>query len=94
MPSERLLSRRTVCELIDVSDDTLRRMIARGDFPAATHRLGQVERWRHDLVSAWLIVQSNEFAQFFEAFVKRKAPPATGRRGPHGAANNGDEADD
>ena len=88
MPAERLLSRRTVCDLIDVSDDTLRRMVDRGDFPPATHRLGQAERWRDDLVSAWLIVQSVEFSGFFEELVKRKAPPATGRKGAQGTANS------
>lgn len=47
---ERLLSTRTVCELLDISDRGLRRWIAKGIFPPPDVRLGSRLRWKESTI--------------------------------------------
>lgn len=47
---DRLLSTRTVCDLLDVSDRNLRRLVASGRFPKPDLVLGRALKWRKSTV--------------------------------------------
>lgn len=49
-----LISTRSICGLVDVSDRNLRRLIASDRFPHADMRLGRSLRWRASTVRAFL----------------------------------------
>ena len=51
---DRLLSSRTICGLLDISDRQLRRFLATGRFPPADLRLGRSLRWKSSTVRAYL----------------------------------------
>ena len=51
---DRLLSSRSVCLLLDISDRQLRRFLTSGRFPGADVRLGRSLRWRASTVRAFL----------------------------------------
>jgi excisionase family DNA binding protein len=48
------LSRVEVCLLLGVSDDTLTRMIRRGDLPPASHQRGSKRYWKLQTIRAAL----------------------------------------
>ena len=50
--TDRLLSAKSVRELLDVSDRGLRRWVAAGKFPPADLRIGRNLRWRKSTVDA------------------------------------------
>lgn len=50
----RLLRRKTVLELTEISESTLYRKIASGDFPASISIGGNSRRWLEDDLIAWL----------------------------------------
>lgn len=56
---ERLIDRRTVCELLDVSGEALRRWIAAGKFPKPL-MLGNLQRWRATEYNQWLAERATE----------------------------------
>ena len=49
-----LLSSRSVCGLLDVSDRQLRRFVSSGRFPAPDRRLGRSLRWKRSTVQGFL----------------------------------------
>lgn len=51
---DRLLSARTVRELIDAPDRTFRRWVAGGKFPPPDRRIGRVLRWRESTVRQFI----------------------------------------
>lgn len=71
----RLLSRKTVCERLDVTRQTLTGWIDAGRFPAPTVMLPGVkgdkpmERWEETVVEGWLLLLKSGF---FAGSVKAK----------------------
>ena len=51
---DRLLSSRSVCGLLDVSDRQLRRFVSSGKFPPPDRRLGRSLRWKASTVRGFL----------------------------------------
>lgn len=45
---------REVAERLGVSDDTVRRLVARGDFPAPVYVSERSPRWAFSAVTQWL----------------------------------------
>lgn len=50
----KLLSSRTVCEVLDISDRNLRRLVAGGKFSPADLHLGRSLRWKASTVRTFL----------------------------------------
>ena len=53
IPNRRLLTVHDICTVLEVSEPTLRRMIARRAFPPSSYR-GRRGTWRHDVVTAFV----------------------------------------
>ncbi len=49
-----LLRARTVCQLLDCSDRTLRRWVAAGKFPPPDRKIGRTLRWRASTVNDFI----------------------------------------
>jgi len=52
--SERLLSAREVCEMLQISKSTLRRLLAMGEFIEPYRISSKVHRWRGSDVERWM----------------------------------------
>ena len=52
--SGAMLTRRTVCALLGVSEDTIRRMVVRGEFPAPQALTRALHRWPAEQVRQWV----------------------------------------
>lgn len=68
---DRLLSGRSVRELLDVSERTLRRWIVRGIFPGPDKQVGSRRFWRASTVRA--IVAGNALS----VFITKSTTPST-----------------
>jgi predicted DNA-binding transcriptional regulator AlpA len=68
---ERLIDRQTLCDLMDIDPDTLRRWMRAGKFPRPLI-LGNLHRWRAADYNAWLADQAKP----------RSSKPSTRRTTP------------
>jgi len=54
----KLISKKTIAAMLDVTTRTIERMIEAGEFPAATHSLpGGQPRWFLPVVEGWMMTQ-------------------------------------
>lgn len=53
-PTQRLLTEREVLDLLHVSKSTLRRWLAKGEFPGPLPLPGRLKRWDVQAVDDWL----------------------------------------
>ena len=67
---ERLIDRKTLCELLDVSGEALRRWIVAGKFPKPL-MLGNLQRWRATDYNEWVAEQLKRREQQQQARTRR-----------------------
>jgi len=56
----QLLSTRRVCQLLDIGDRNLRRLIACGRFPRWDAKVGRGLRWKKTSIARWLAEQTDK----------------------------------
>ena len=67
---DKLLDRKTVMHLLDISDEGLRRWINAGKFPAPL-QLGNLQRWRATDYNEWVAEQLKRREQQQQARTRR-----------------------
>jgi len=87
--TDKLLGRKDVCAIVDVSEDTLGKMIEEGEFPPSTHWIRGREKWAADVVMAWRLATSNQYALIFYNAVKAKLDAENARKRPKTPENSG-----
>lgn len=54
LDGDRLLSARTLCQLLDTTDRTFRRWVSAGKFPRADIKVGRASRWKESTLKTWI----------------------------------------